>query len=173
MLSLSTTLPPCSPTQCTHCKFITMSSTSTVLEGVMQTVTVSRILLCSTHIILDTTPPPSDEDTIPLPGNTPLSPCCDLDVSLTTSAFLEILEAGVDPGDGGQYVSEIPGCIGRGQQQRSLSQQSDLNLWCRQIYLFLVDMDRVDEYGGPRLLDRPSHQAALHKRMGKQLLLLE
>ena len=150
--------------QCTNCKLITMSSTSTVLEGVMQTVTVSRILLCSTHIVPDTTPLPSDEDTNPLPDNTPLSSCCYLDVSLTTSALLENLEAGEDPfnvldvgpavhdpverrtlsnvpapcsyftqsgwsyqktpeenstsGDGGQYVTEILGCIGRGQQQR-------------------------------------------------------
>ena len=85
MVSLSTTLPHCSPTQCTHCKSITMSSTSTVLEGVMQTVTVSGFLLCSTHIVPYTIPPPSDEDTTPLPDNTPLSPYCDLDVSLTTS----------------------------------------------------------------------------------------
>ena len=63
----------------------------------MQTVTASRILLCSTHIVPDTTPPPSDEDTTPLPDNTPLSPCYDLDVSLTTSALLENLEAGEDP----------------------------------------------------------------------------
>ena len=83
--------------QCTHCKLITISSTSRVLEGVMQTVTASRILLCSTHIVPDTTPPPCDEDTTPLPDNTPLSPCCDLDVSLTTSALLENLEAGEDP----------------------------------------------------------------------------
>ena len=68
-----------------------------ILEGVMQTVTVSRILLCSTHIVQDTTPPPSDEDTTPLPDNAPLSPCCDLDVSLTTSALLENLEADKDP----------------------------------------------------------------------------
>ena len=83
--------------QCTHCKLITMSSTSRVLEGVMQTVTASRILLCSTHIVPGTTPPPCDEDTTPLPDNTPLSPCCYLDVSLTTSALLENLEAGEDP----------------------------------------------------------------------------
>ena len=82
---------------CTHYKLITMPSTSTVLEGVIQTVTVSGILLCSTHIVPDTTPPPSDEDTTPLPDNTHLSPCCDLDVSLTTSALLENLEAGEDP----------------------------------------------------------------------------
>ena len=63
----------------------------------MQTVTVSRILLCSTHIVQDTTPPPSDEDTTPLPDNAPFSPCCDLDVSLTTSALLENLEADKDP----------------------------------------------------------------------------
>ena len=74
-----------------------MSFTSTVLEGVMQTVTVYRILLCSTLIVPDTTPPPSDEDTTPLPDNTPLSPCCDLDFSLTTSALLENLEACEDP----------------------------------------------------------------------------
>ena len=61
MFSLSTALPPCSPTQYTDCKLITMSSTSTVLEMVMQTVTVSRILLCLTHIVPDTTPPPSDD----------------------------------------------------------------------------------------------------------------
>ena len=47
----------------------------------MQPVTVSRILLCSTHIVPDTTTPPSD----------------DWDVSLTTSALLENLKAGEDP----------------------------------------------------------------------------
>ena len=84
-------------TQCTYCKLTTISSTSTVLEGVIQTVTVSRILLCSTHIVPETTPPPSDEDTTPLPDNTPLSPCCDLNVSLTISALLENLKVGEDP----------------------------------------------------------------------------
>ena len=97
MFSLSAALHPCSTTQCTHCKLITMSSTSTVLEGVMRTVTVSKILFCPTHIVPDTIPPPSDEDPTPLPDNTPLSPCCDLDVSLTRSALLENLKAGDDP----------------------------------------------------------------------------
>ena len=58
---------------------------------------VYRILLCSNHIVPDTTPPPSDEDNTPFPDNTSLSPCCDLDVSLTTSALLKNLEAGEDP----------------------------------------------------------------------------
>ena len=76
-----------------------MSSTSTVLERVMQTVTVSIIILCSTHIVPDITPPPSDENTTPLPDNTPLFLCCELDVCLTvtTSALLENLEAGEYP----------------------------------------------------------------------------
>ena len=63
----------------------------------MQTVTVSRILLCSTQIVPDSTPPLFDEDTTPRPDNTPLYPCCDLDVSLTTSALFEDLEGGEDP----------------------------------------------------------------------------
>ena len=144
----------------------------------MQTVTVSRILLCSTHIVPDTTPPPSDEDTSPLPVNTPLclSPCCDLDVRLTTSALLENLEAGVDPFHVGPAIHDpvepsltfpspaatSPKVVGPIRRRRKTtarqgmednmyqryqdvlaevnnsgdSQQSDLNLWCLQIYLF-------------------------------------
>ena len=134
----------------------------------------------STHIVPDTNTPLSDEDTTPLPDNTPLTPCCDLDVSLTKSALLENLEAGEDPfnvfdvgpaihnpvepsltfpplqlprprwlvlsKDAGRQ-QHIRGCRTicirdtRMYWQRSttavtLSQQSDLNLWCRQIYLF-------------------------------------
>ena len=138
----------------------------------MQPVTVSRILLCSTHIVPDTTTPPSD----------------DLDVSLTTSALLENLKAGEDPLnvlDVGPAIHDpvvlsltfpppvatspkVVGPIRRRQKDNSLQGTEDnmyqdvlvevnnsgdsLYLWCRQIYFFQVEMDRWDEYGGLPLL---------------------
>ena len=54
----SSTLPP--PSKCPNCISLERTTTTTVVDGVQQTVTQSKIKLCADHLLPDTPPPQLD-----------------------------------------------------------------------------------------------------------------
>ena len=54
----SSTLPP--PSKCPNCVSLERTTTTTVVDGVQQTVTQSKIKLCADHLLPDTPPPQLD-----------------------------------------------------------------------------------------------------------------
>ena len=57
---------PFPPSKFRDCEVLHRNTTITVLDGVQQTVTVTKIKLCPTHLVPDSTPPP--------PQSSPLLP---------------------------------------------------------------------------------------------------
>ena len=72
----SSNLPP--PSKCPNCVSLERTTTTTVVDGVQQTVTQSKIKLCADHLLPDTPPP-------------------QLDITPSALELLDILDSNPDP----------------------------------------------------------------------------
>ena len=56
------------PSKCRDCQVVDSSTTSSVVDGILQIVTTKKIVLCATHQAEDTAPPPLPAHTAPDQG---------------------------------------------------------------------------------------------------------
>ena len=93
-------VPSLPPSKCRDCQVVDSSTTSSVVDGILQIVTTKKIVLCPTHQTEDTAPPPLPAHTVPDPP--PTAPSSDLppealDLSATTETLLEDILTDPDP----------------------------------------------------------------------------
>ena len=78
---------PHPPSKWRDCELVSRHTTTTVLDGVQQMVTQTKIRLCPTHLVPDSTPPPPEVD----------PPAPELDLSISTELILDSLTTDIDP----------------------------------------------------------------------------